>query len=434
MEVYRMNIAVVGSGYVGLVTGACFADLGNKVICIDNVEEKIELLNKGKIPIYEPGLEELVKRNMKERRLFFTTSIEEGVKKSKVIFIAVGTPPKKGGEADLSHVEAVARSIAKNMDSYRIIVEKSTVPVETGEWVKNTIKINNRKKVPFDVVSNPEFLKEGSAIQDFMVPDRIVLGAESEKAKKIMTELYKPLKAPIIITDIKSAEIIKHASNAFLAMKVSFINAIANLCERTGADVGQVAEGMGYDKRIGKAFLNAGIGFGGFCFPKDLAAFRRISQKLGYDFNLLREVERVNEGQKKFFLKQIEKTLWNLNHKTVGILGLSFKPNTDDMRYAPSIDIIKALQREGAKIKAFDPAAMEKAGKLFKKIQFCRDAYEVAKGSDCLVILTEWNEFKELDLKKIKRLLKTPNIIDGRNIYDPEEMKARGFKYQSIGR
>lgn len=429
-----MNISIIGSGYVGLVTGTCFADLGNRVICVDNDEEKIKLLKKGIMPIYEPGLEELVKRNVKEKRLSFTTSIEEGVKRAKVIFIAVGTPPKKGGEANLSYVEAVSKEIARNMKGYKVVVEKSTVPVETGEWVKHTIKINNRKKVPFDVVSNPEFLREGSAIPDFMNPDRIVLGVESKRAEKIMTELYKPLKAPIIITDIKSAEIIKHASNAFLATKISFINAVANLCEKTGADILQVAEGMGYDKRIGRAFLNAGIGFGGFCFPKDLAAFRHIAQKLGYDFNLLKEVERINEAQKRLILEKIEKALWNLNHKTIGILGLSFKPNTDDLRYAPSLDIIKALQREGARIKAFDPAAMKKAAKILKKIEFCPDAYEVAKGSDCLVILTEWNEFKELDLKKIKRLLKTPVIIDGRNIYEPKEMKKLGFKYQGIGR
>ncbi|MCK4648573.1 UDP-glucose/GDP-mannose dehydrogenase family protein [bacterium] len=429
-----MNITVIGSGYVGLVTGTCFADLGNKVVCADNDEEKIKLLKKGIIPIYEPGLEKLVKRNVKEKRLSFTTTIEKGIKKAKVIFIAVGTPPKKGGEADLSSVEAVSKKIARNIKSYKVIVEKSTVPVETGEWVKHTIKINNRKKVPFDVVSNPEFLREGSAIHDFMNPDRIVLGVESKRAEKIMTELYKPFKAPIIITDIKSAEIIKHASNAFLATKISFINAVANLCERTGADVLQVAEGMGYDKRIGRTFLNAGIGFGGFCFPKDLAAFRHIAQKLGYDFNLLKEVERINEAQKKLLLKKIKKSLWNLNHKTIGILGLSFKPDTDDLRYAPSLDIIKALQKEGARIKAFDPAAMEKAKKVLKKVQFCEDPYQVAKGSDCLVILTEWNEFKELDLKKIKKLLKTPVIIDGRNIYEPKEMRKLGFRYQGIGR
>ena len=429
-----MDIAVIGSGHVGLVTGTCFADLGNRVICIDNDEEKIRLLKKGIMPIYEPGLEELVKRNVKERRLSFTTSIEEGVKRAKVIFIAVGTPSKKGGEADLSYVEAVSKEIARNMKSYKVVVEKSTVPVETGEWVKHTIRINNKEKVPFDVVSNPEFLREGSAIHDFMNPDRIVLGLESKRAEKIMRQLYKPLEAPIIITNIRSAEMIKHASNAFLATKISFINAIANLCERTGADVLEVAEGMGYDKRIGRAFLNAGIGFGGFCFPKDLAAFRHISQKLGYDFNLLKEVERINEAQKRLMIKKIEKALWNLNHKTIGILGLSFKPDTDDLRYAPSLDIIKALQREGARIKAFDPAAMEKAKRILGKVEFCPDAYEVAKGSDCLVILTEWNEFKELDLKKIKRLLKAPIIIDGRNIYDPEEMKRMGFKYQGIGR
>lgn len=429
-----MQIAIIGSGHVGLVTGVCFAELGNCVICVDNDEVKVKLLKKGTMPIYEPGLEELVKRNVKEKRLFFTTSIKEGVKKSKIIFIAVGTPPRKGGEADLSSVEAVSREIARNMKSYKVIVEKSTVPVETGEWVKHTIKINNKNKIPFDVVSNPEFLREGSAIQDFMNPDRIVLGVESTRAQRIMTELYRPLKAPIIIADIKSAELIKHASNAFLATKISFINAVSQVCELTGADVNKVAEGMGYDKRIGNAFLNAGIGFGGFCFPKDLAAFRLISQKLGYEFNLLREVERINEFQKGFLVEKIEKTLWNLNHKTIGILGLSFKPNTDDLRYAPSLDIINVLQREGARIKAFDPIAMKKAEKILEGVEFCRNAYEVAKGSDCLVVLTEWNEFKELDLRKIKKLLKTPVFIDGRNIYDPQKMKKLGFKYQGIGR
>jgi len=429
-----MKICVIGTGYVGLVTGTCFAELGNNVICVDSDTEKIDTLQKGIMPIYEPGLEEIVHRNVREERLSFTTSIAEGVNASDIIFIAVGTPPKEDGEADLSFVEEVARDIALNMKSYKVIVEKSTVPVETGEWVAHTIKINNKNKVEFDVVSNPEFLREGTAIYDTMNPDRIVIGVRSERAEKIMRELYKPFNAPIIVTDIKSAEIIKHASNAFLAMKISFINAVSRICELTGADVVKIAEGMGYDSRIGKAFLNAGCGFGGFCFPKDLEAFIKISEKLGYDFELLRAVKRINEEQKGLMVKKIKDALWIIKGKTIGILGLAFKPNTDDMRFAPSIDIIKQLQTEGARIKAFDPVAMERAGRLLEDVEFCKDAYETAIDSDCLAILTEWNEFKELDLLRIKEAMKNPIIIDGRNIYDPATMKEMGIVYVGIGR
>lgn len=429
-----MKICVIGTGYVGLVTGTCFAELGNNVICVDSDTEKIDTLQKGIMPIYEPGLEEIVHRNVREERLSFTTSIAEGVNASDIIFIAVGTPPKEDGEADLSFVEEVARDIALNMKSYKVIVEKSTVPVETGEWVAHTIKINNKNKVEFDVVSNPEFLREGTAIYDTMNPDRIVIGVRSERAEKIMRELYKPFNATIIVTDIKSAEIIKHASNAFLAMKISFINAVSRICELTGADVVKIAEGMGYDSRIGKAFLNAGCGFGGFCFPKDLEAFIKISEKLGYDFELLRAVKRINEEQKGLMVKKIKDALWIIKGKTIGILGLAFKPNTDDMRFAPSIDIIKQLQTEGARIKAFDPVAMERAGRLLEDVEFCKDAYETAIDSDCLAILTEWNEFKELDLLRIKEAIKNPIIIDGRNIYDPATMKEMGIVYVGIGR
>ena len=429
-----MKICVIGTGYVGLVTGTCFAELGNNVICVDSDTEKIDTLQKGIMPIYEPGLEEIVHRNVREERLSFTTSIAEGVNASDIIFIAVGTPPKEDGEADLSFVEEVARDIALNMKSYKVIVEKSTVPVETGEWVAHTIKINNKNKVEFDVVSNPEFLREGTAIYDTMNPDRIVIGVRSERAEKIMRELYKPFNATIIVTDIKSAEIIKHASNAFLAMKISFINAVSRICELTGADVVKIAEGMGYDSRIGKAFLNAGCGFGGFCFPKDLEAFIKISEKLGYDFELLRAVKRINEEQKGLMVKKIKDALWIIKGKTIGILGLAFKPNTDDMRFAPSIDIIKQLQTEGARIKAFDPVAMERAGRLLEDVEFCKDAYETAIDSDCLAILTEWNEFKELDLLRIKEAMKNPIIIDGRNIYDPATMKEMGIVYVGIGR
>jgi UDPglucose 6-dehydrogenase len=429
-----MKIAIIGSGYVGLVTGTCFAELGNDVVCVDIDEDKIKKLNDNIIPIYEPGLQELVIRNRKENRLKFTTELKKAIKDSEIIFICVGTPPKENGEADLSYVENVARTIAEVMDSYKLIIEKSTVPVQTGEEVVKTIKTYNKKNVDFDVVSNPEFLREGSAVNDFMKPDRIVVGCKSERAKDLMKEIYEPLKAPIIFTDIKSAEIIKHASNSFLAMKISFINAISNICELAGADIEKVADGMGFDKRIERSFLNAGIGYGGFCFPKDVEAFISISKKLGYDFDLLSSVKQINIDQRKKFVKKIEKALWVLKNKTIGILGLSFKPNTDDMRFAPSIDIIKELQREGAKIKAYDPQAMEKAKGILENVIFCKDPYEVAEDSDALVIITEWNEFKELDFKKVRELMKNHLIIDGRNIYTPENMKKEGFSYISIGR
>ncbi len=429
-----MKIAVAGAGYVGLVTAACFAELGNDVICVDIDEEKIKKLNNGIIPIYEPGLDDIVKRNKNEKKLSFTTDLKKAIKESEIIFICVGTPPKENGEADLSYVENVARTIADVMDSYKLVVEKSTVPVQTGGKVANTIRAYNKHKVDFDVVSNPEFLREGSAVEDFMNPDRIVVGCETEKAKKLMEKLYAPLKSPILFTDIKSAEIIKHASNSFLATKISFINAIANMCELAGADVEKVAEGMGMDKRIGRAFLNAGIGYGGFCFPKDAEAFIRISEKLGYDFKLLKATQEINQQQKTHLVKKIEKALWVVKNKTIGVLGLAFKPNTDDMRFAPSIDIINELQKDGAKIKAYDPESMEKARQVLKNVEYCKNPYDVAKDADALLILTEWSEFKELDFKKIKTLMRHHLVIDGRNIYNPEEMKIEGFSYISIGR
>ena len=429
-----MKITVVGAGYVGLVTGACFAELGNDVICVDIDEEKIKKLNNNIMPIYEPGLDQIVKRNRNEKRLVFTTDLKDSIKRSEIVFICVGTPPKDNGEADLSYVENVARTIAEVMDSYKVIVEKSTVPVQTGEDVSKTIKAYNRHKVDFDVVSNPEFLREGSAVSDFMNPDRVVIGCESEKARQIMKNLYKPLKAPILFTDIKSAEIIKHASNSFLATKVSFINAIANICELAGADVEKVAEGMGLDKRIGRPFLNAGIGYGGFCFPKDSEAFIRIAEKLGYDFKLLKATQEINNWQRKHFARKIEKALWVVKGKTIGVLGLAFKPDTDDMRFAPSIDIIKALQKEGAKIQAYDPEAMEKARNMLKDIVYSNNPYDAAKDADALIIVTEWGEFKELDMQKIKKLMKHHLIIDGRNIYNPRDMKKLGFRYISMGR
>ncbi len=429
-----MKISVIGSGYVGLVSGACFASLGNEVLCVDIDAKKIAMLKKGKLPIYEPGLEEMVKETLKNGSLSFTTDLAMAIRKTDVIFIAVGTPPRPNGEADLSYVEDVARTIASQINGYKVVVEKSTVPVQTGEWIEKTLRRYAKKGARFDVASNPEFLREGSAVQDFMNPDRIVLGVGSKKAKEILNNLYKGFKAPIVFTDIKSAEIIKHASNSFLAMKISFINAISRVCELSGADVEQVAAGIGLDRRIGKSFLSAGIGFGGFCFPKDLSAFIRISEKLGYDFQLLKAVEDVNEDQRKFFVRKIEEALWNISGKTIGVLGLAFKPNTDDMRFAPSVDIIAALQSMGAKIKAYDPHAMDKAKESVRNVQFCPDSYAVCKNSDCLVILTEWSEFRELDLARVKKLLHQPVIVDGRNIYDPVKMKEVGFRYFSIGR
>jgi UDPglucose 6-dehydrogenase len=428
------KVNIIGTGHVGLVTGACLAELGNRVICVDNNQEKIATLKRGEMPIYEPGLEQLVKRNIRAGRLSFTTSVKEGVDNSEIVFIAVHTPPKSDGEADLCYVEAVSKEVAQTMDGYKVIVEKSTVPVETGKWISRTVKLNNKKNISFDIVSNPEFLREGSAVYDFMHPDRIVLGVSSKKAERIMRELYKPLDAPIIVTDIESAEIIKHASNSFLAMKISYINSIANICEKVGADIKKVAEGIGYDGRIGRDFLDAGVGFGGACLPKDLQAFVGITQKLGYDFELLKVVEKINHQQKELLVKKVRDAVWNIKDKTIGILGLAFKPNTDDMRNAPSIEIIQMLQREEAKIKAYDPVAIPVARGILKEVAYCKDPYDTANGCDALVILTEWEEFKRLDFNKIKKLMKAPILIDGRNIFEPEKMKRLGFIYKSIGR
>ncbi|MBM3249471.1 MAG: UDP-glucose/GDP-mannose dehydrogenase family protein [Candidatus Omnitrophica bacterium] len=429
-----MNIAIIGSGYVGLVTGACLAELGNRVVCCDSDAKKISGLKKGVVPIFEPGLEELIANNVKRKRLSFTRNIKEALKGAAVIFIAVGTPPLENGEADLSGIENVCRSIAANMRGYRLIVEKSTVPVETCERVKDTISIYVKQKARFDVASNPEFLREGSAINDFMHPDRIVIGVESKKARDILSDLYKPLNAPIVVTNIKSAELIKHASNAFLATKISFINAISRICDIVGADVLEVASGMGLDKRIGRAFLDAGLGYGGSCFPKDLDAFLTISRKLGYDFELLKAVKDINESQQEVLLQKVKDLLWVVKDKTIGVLGLSFKPDTDDIRNAPSLGLIRALQREGARIRAYDPQALEKAKDCLRGVVFCKDSYEVCRGSDCLLVVTEWNEFKELDFSRVKKLLKRPLVIDGRNIYDPKAMKSLGFTYAGIGR
>ncbi len=429
-----MNICIVGSGYVGLTCGACFAEMGNKVICVDNNREKIALLQKGDVPFFEPGLDKLVKKNFKNGRLSFTFDISVAVKKSEVVFIAVGTPPKANGEADLSFVEKVATEIAQSINKYTVVVEKSTVPVETGEMVARAIESNGLKKDLFDVVSNPEFLREGSAVKDFLEPDRIVVGTDSEKARAVMKKLYVPLKAKMIFTDIRSAEIIKHAANSFLATKISFINALSRVCELAGADIEDVALGIGLDKRIGRDFLHAGVGYGGSCFPKDVSAFIKISGKKGYDFRLLKEVEEINCAQLDFFLEKIKDRLLNLKGKTIAVLGLSFKPNTDDMREAPSLKVIEFLLSEGAKVKAFDPVAMINAKKIFPNITFCKDAFEAANSANAILFLTEWDEFKKINLQKLKKSLAQPIVIDGRNIFDPKKMRQLGFDYSSIGR
>jgi UDPglucose 6-dehydrogenase len=429
-----MNICVIGTGYVGLVTGVVFADLGNDVICVDSNEQKINLLQAGTMTIYEPGLKEMAQHNMNEQRLTFTTDIAEGVKKSELIFIAVGTPPKDNGETDLSQVEQVAHAIAQHINQYKIIVNKSTVPVGTGDMVRNIIETNKNQPVDFDVVSNPEFLKEGSAIQDSLYPERIVIGAPNKRVAMKLLELYASLGCPMLITDVPSAEMIKYASNAFLATKISFANAVADICEAVGADVTQVIKGMGYDNRIGPEFLQAGLGYGGSCFPKDTDSLIHTSAKFGVDFKLLRNVLEINKLRVSHFVDIIRKGMGKIQGKTLAVLGLAFKPNTDDMREAKSVELINSLLKEGAIINAYDPVAMENAKKILPQINFCSNTYEAAKDADALIIVTEWREFKLLNLEKIRDLMKSPVIFDGRNIYNPERKRRLGFKYYGIGR
>lgn len=432
-----MKISCMGCGYVGLVAGTCLADMGNEVTCFDIDKGKINKLNRGIIPIYEPGLKDMFERNIKEKRLRFSNDIKTTIKKSNVIFITVGTPPGKNHEADLFAVKSVAEQIGRNMDTYKVIVNKSTVPVGTAELVRKIIKKNQTGDCEFDVVSNPEFLREGEAVKDFTNPDRIVIGTDNEKAKKIMISIYRGIARadkPVFITDIKSAEMIKYASNAMLATRISFMNEIAQLCEKVGADIKSVAKGIGLDNRIGPRFLQAGMGYGGSCFPKDVRALIELMKRNKVKGEVLSAVNRVNEDQRKFILLKIKKLLPSLKEKTIAIWGLAFKPKTDDIREAPSIAIIIELQRLGAKIRAFDPEAKLNAKKVLKGVTFCNDPYSTVKGCDALVIATEWNEFRVLDIDKIKRLLKQPNIIDGRNIYEPEEMKNAGFNYVGIGR
>jgi len=434
MAATSMKLTIIGTGYVGLVTGTCFAEAGHHVVCVDKDAAKVKLLQAGGMPIYEPGLEELVKRNVAAHRLSFTNSTEEGVVKSDVIFIAVPTPPQPDGSVDLSFMEGVSREIAQSMTGYKIVVDKSTVPVRTGEKVAETIKRYCKARVDFDVVSNPEFLREGFAVEDFMKPDRVVIGVRSQRPVQAMKQVYEPFQVPIIVTDINSAELIKHAANSFLALKISYINAISVICEATGANVQEVANGIGLDARIGRRFLDAGLGFGGSCFPKDLSAFIKISEQLGYDFRLLKEVQRINAEQMDRFIKKIEETLWVLKDKKIGVLGLAFKQNTDDVRLSPAIELCERLQREGAHLRVHDPAAMDKARAILRNVTYVDKMDDVAEGCDALVIATEWPEFKKLDLERARKSLSHPIIFDGRNLFEAEEMEKLGFIYKSVGR
>jgi UDPglucose 6-dehydrogenase len=428
------QICVVGVGYVGLVTGACFSDLGNKVIALDVNEQRIENLKKGIMPIYEPGLEELVRRNVKAGRLSFTTDYAEALQGTEFVFIAVGTPSGVNGEADLQYVASAAESIARNMTAPLIIINKSTVPIGTGDWVADIVKRAQPQPIDFSVVSCPEFLREGSAISDFNQPHRTVIGSFDKEAANKVAQLHLPLRAPIVITDLRTAEMIKYASNAFLATKISFINEIAEICEAYGADVKEVAAGMGYDVRIGRHFLDAGLGWGGSCFPKDVKALAYMAEKQDIDPRILNTVMDVNYDRRKQVVRWTEKMVGSFSGKTIGLFGLAFKPNTDDMRDAPSIDIAQELTAAGATVRAYDPVAMDVARSILPAVQMCNDPYETATGCDAIIVVTEWNEFKQIDLEKLKSLLKTPVIMDARNLYDPGQMKEMGFKYRAIGR
>lgn len=429
------NICVIGTGYVGLVTGTCFADLGNQVTCLDIDPERIEKLHQNIMPIYEPGLEQLVSQNVKAGRLTFTTKYADALKEAQFAFIAVGTPSGVDGEADLQYVRQVAEAIADLVEQPIIIVNKSTVPVGTGDWVADVItKRRTGKPLDFHVVSNPEFLREGSAINDFMMPDRVVLGSVNPTAAEELAKLYAPLRCPILITDLRTAEMIKYASNAFLATKISFINEIASICEELGADVTMVSRGMGLDKRIGPNFLDAGLGWGGSCFPKDVKALAHMAVLHGTHPQLLQAVMDINRNQRRRIVLKLRKILGTLNDKTIGVLGLSFKPNTDDIRDAPALEVIYLLENEGARVHAYDPQSMDLVKKVDKKIKLCDNPYDVAKDADALILATEWNEFKQIDFAKIKSAMKHPVIIDGRNLYDPDTMKKIGFTYHGIGR
>lgn len=433
-----MNIAIIGTGYVGLVTGACFSEFGVHVTCVDKEKDKIEALQKGKIPIYEPGLAEIVSKNTAAGLLEFTTDIEKAIEGALVIFIAVGTPPRGDGSANLAYVEAVAETIAQHLDGYKVIVTKSTVPVGTGQRLKSIIGRNLKEQIDFDVVSNPEFLREGAAIEDFLRPNRVVLGTSSPQAIAILKDLYRPLyliETPFVVTDVATAELIKYASNAFLATKISFINEMANLCEAVGADVHQVARGMGLDGRIGSKYLHPGPGYGGSCFPKDTMALVQIAKQHGYELSLINAVVEVNKKQRVRMVEKIRQAMGSLQNKTLAVLGLAFKPNTDDIRESPAIEIIEALLGMGVRIRAFDPAAMSEARKILgDRITYCDDAYDTAVGADGIVLMTEWNQFRNLDLGRLQKTMSQPIFVDLRNVYDGQRVREAGFRYTGVGR
>ncbi len=432
-----MHIAVIGTGYVGLVTGACFAEFGVEVTCVDVDKNKIDRLNEGIIPIYEPGLSQIVEKNSKAGRLHFTTDIQSALEEALVVFLAVGTPPMEDGSPDMSFYQSAAKSIAEYMNGYKVLVTKSTVPVGTGKWLRKFIQENQKTKTNFGVASNPEFLREGAAIEDFMRPDRVVIGSNEEDAIAIMKDLYRPLyliETPIVITSLEAAELIKYAANAFLATKISFINEIANLCDKIGCDVHDVARGIGMDKRIGNKFLHPGPGFGGSCFPKDTRALSTVAKQFGTQARIVDTVIEVNELQRLAMIPKIEKLLGDFKGKKVSVLGLSFKPETDDMRESPAIDIIKEILKRGATVKAFDPVAMDEAKHSLPDIEYASDEYDAIEGADILIFLTEWNQFRALDMEKVKKLLKSPKIADLRNIYEPTDMREMGFDYVGVGR
>ncbi len=435
-----MKITVIGAGYVGLTTAVGFAELGNEIVCVDKLSSKIEKLSKGISPIFEPGLPEMLEKHIKQNKIRFTDKIEDSIAFSEVIFLCVGTPQGDTGKADLCQIEEASKDIAKHMKSYKLIIEKSTVPVNTHQWVKRVIKRYAKENIKFDVASNPEFLKEGSAVYDFMNPDRIVVGLESERAKQIFEQIYKPFtdkKVPLIITTPAAAELIKHASNSFLATKISYINMVSALCEKVGADINMVAGGMGYDKRIGRDFLKAGIGYGGSCFPKDVKAFIKIAEEHGIDFNLLEEVEKINTTRRIKFVEKIEDILWIIKDKNIAVWGLAFKPNTDDIREAPAIDIVRELEKAGANLRLYDPKANENFKSIFSEkqnLKYFKDKYDALKDADALLIITEWDEFIKADLSRLKENMKLPIIIDGRNIFSAKIMEEKGFEYYSIGR
>jgi UDPglucose 6-dehydrogenase len=433
-----MKIAVIGTGYVGLVTAVGLAEFGHRVIGGDKVAEKIKMISAGQTPIFEPGLDALLAKNLKKGHLEFSTDLGRTIRESDIIFVCVGTPAHDDGSADMSQIEEVSRMIAENLNGYKVVVEKSTVPVKTSSWIKRTISLYRKSDLPFDVASNPEFLREGSAVSDFLHPDRIIIGVESERARDMLARIYEAMKDRILMTNIDTAELIKHASNSFLALKISYINLIANLCEKTEADVGQVAKGMGLDPRIGALFLRAGLGYGGSCFPKDIKALTKIGEDLGVDMRLLREGERINTDRVRVFVDKIRQALWILKDKRIGLLGLAFKPETDDIREAPSIKVIAALLDQGANLRLYDPQAMANMKELFPpdggRIVYCSSAYQAAEGANALLFTTEWEEFKTLDLGRVKGLMANPILIDGRNIFDPAALRALGFEYTCLGR